>query len=86
MYNYEMILSVWILLFIPVYVSRIIITSHATKQIQGKKWSFNTLIIGNGKNAYEFAKKLNEDSLSLGYNVVVYVNIPVESLTRINQD
>lgn len=77
--NYELIANLWLSLFIPVYTLRLIITTHATWRIQNRKWSFNTLIIGNGKSAHKLSERLNKLPQSLGYKVVGYVNINNEN-------
>lgn len=78
MLNYEIIAWLWACFFFPVYLSRHLITYDATRKIQGRKWSFPTLIIGNGKAARAFAEQLNGMRHSLGYEIKGFVNIPKE--------
>lgn len=78
MFNYEMFLWEWVCLFIPTFIIRNLITLDATKKIQGRKWNFETLIIGNDKEAHKFACKLDSMDKSLGYEIKGFVNIPGE--------
>lgn len=78
MLNYEMILSLWLSLFLPIYLGRCIITQIATNKIHKRLWSFETIIIGNGKVAHQLCDKLNRMKFSLGYNIIGYVDIPGE--------
>lgn len=79
MYNYEMLLILWALLFFVVYAVRCSITSATSHNIKHRKWSSRTLIVGCGKAAVNFVNKLNSMRKSLGYNVVGYVAIPGET-------
>ncbi len=77
-YNYEMILILFGLLFVLVYCVRALITYHSSRNIKTRKWQFNTLVIGDGKDAMALGKNLNNMRESIGYNVVGYVHIPGE--------
>lgn len=82
LYNYEMIFMLWVFLFGIVYIVRYMITEMATRKIHNREWQFNTLVIGNGKQARAFEHQLVTMSRSLGYNVVGYVNIPNETAVK----
>ncbi len=77
-YNYEMILILFGLLFVFVYCVRAIITSHGSRMIKNRKWQFNTLVIGDGKDAVALGRNFNKMRESIGYNVVGYVHIAGE--------
>lgn len=77
--NYEMILFLWATLFSSVYLVRCIFTSHTSRMIKTRQWSFNTLIIGRGAAGVAFGKKLDSMSKSLGYKILGYVSIPGEN-------
>ncbi len=78
-FNYELMLILWGCLFGCVYIVRFIITGNATRNIHGRKWQFNTLIVGNGSLAHSFVMQMNNMEQSLGYNVIGYVNISGEN-------
>ena len=77
--DYVMILILWALIFGLVYLVRAIITNTASKQIQERKWTFPTLIIGSGPAATDFADKLNSRRHFSGHDIKGFVNIPGES-------
>lgn len=72
-YNYEMILLLILLLFVFVYSVRATITARASKNIKNRKWQFNTLIVGVGKEAKHLGQNLNSMPESIGNRVVGYV-------------
>lgn len=76
--NYELILFLWILLFIFTYIGRAIITTISNYKFYRGIWHYNTLIIGNGKAAYDFKKDLEKYDRASGYNILGLVNIPHE--------
>ncbi len=82
--DYEMILILWGLLFGFVYLVRFLITNNATNQIKSRKWTFPTLIIGNGSAAVAFAEKLNKMRYATGYDIKGFVNIPGENPVKGN--
>lgn len=73
--NYELILLLFAVQFLCVYSVRLFITSDATHKIHNREWSFNTLVIGCGKNALKLTNDLNMRTRSLGYNIVGYVDV-----------
>ena len=76
--DYVMILILWALIFGLVYLVRAIITNTASKQIQERKWTFPTLIIGSGSAALDFANKLNSRRHFSGHDIKGFVSIPGE--------
>ena len=82
--DYEMIFILWALLFGFVYLMRFIITNNAIKRIKSRRWTFPTLIIGNGSAALAFAEKLNKMRYSTGYDIKGFVNIPGENPVKGN--
>lgn len=77
--NYEMILLLWLTLFVLVYSLRCALTSYTSHMIKSRKWSFNTLIIGRGAAGVAFGTKLAAMPRSLGYDIKGYVSIPGEN-------
>ncbi len=82
--DYEMIFILWALLFGFVYLVRAIITNVASRNIKSRKWTFPTLVIGNGSAAHAFVNKLNSRRKSSGYEVKGFVNIPGENPVKGN--
>lgn len=83
-FNIEVFGWLWLCLFIPTYLFRFVITTHATHKFHNRQWAVNTLVIGNGRDAHKFVKRLNTDSVSLGYHIVGYVDIPGEKAVERN--
>ena len=77
-YNYALLLWLVAIIFVCVYVPRLIITGSISSKIKNRKISFPTLMIGTGEKAKEFADKLNGQKLSTGYRIVGYVAIEGE--------
>lgn len=76
--NYEMLLVLFIMLFLMVYVVRAFITGHASHCIKSRRWSSPTLVVGCGKAAIDRVRRMEHMHNSLGYDVVGYVAIPGE--------
>jgi exopolysaccharide biosynthesis polyprenyl glycosylphosphotransferase len=72
-YYYLSFLSLFLLQFFITYFGRLIITQSATVKIHNRIWTFNTLIIGTGKNAQWIDKELNNMKLSLGNKIIGFV-------------
>ena len=77
--NYELLLTLWALLFAAVYFSRFIITNNASHRIKTGQWSFNTLVIGRGSAATAFVHRLENMPEKTGFNVVGFVSLPGEN-------
>lgn len=73
--NYELILLLFVIQFVCVYPLRLYITAEATHNIHHRKWYFNTLVIGCGKQALTLTQELNKRTISLGYHVIGYIDI-----------
>lgn len=78
-FDYEMIFMLVGVLFMCVYGARCILTTHTSRLIKNRKWSFPTLIVGRGNAAVAFGQKLDEMKYSLGYKIMGYVPIPGET-------
>lgn len=77
-YNYELILLLLGLVFVCVCSVRSMITHFSQKKMHRGEWKFNTLIIGTGKNAMSFLKRMKKVNGIFGYNIVGMVDIPGE--------
>ncbi len=73
--NYELLFILFAVQFVCVYPLRIFITADATTKIHNRTWSFNTLVVGCGKQAAKLTQEINNRTISLGYNIVGYVDI-----------
>ena len=78
MADYRLIVIMWLLLFFVVYLWRLYVTSHSSEAIKSRRWSFATLIVGSGKAAVKYVRRIDSMPQALGYRVVGYVNIPGE--------
>ncbi len=77
--NYELLLLLWAIQVVLVYMTRSVISSVTARKIHTGEWKFNTLIIGNSRQAHTFEEQLSNRDKYLGYNVIGYVNIPKET-------
>ncbi len=76
--SYELLVGMFAFNFVCVYICRVFITQRATRRIHGKRWGFNTLIIGSGKKAKALWLDLMQMDRSLGFLVVGFIRIPEE--------
>lgn len=70
---YEMILMMWLCLFLPVYVSRLVITTGAVHRIRRGEEAYNTLILGTGRSAIEMSRRLGVSHYGNEFRVVGFV-------------
>lgn len=80
--NYEMLLSLFGLMFLPVYLSRFFITKDATSCFRSHKWEMRTLMIGNSNVARQTARQLLIAPSRMSYDIAGYVNIPGETVSE----
>lgn len=71
---YELIVILWLLWFVPVYIVRVIQTTHTARRIQRRELAFNTLIVGATKGAKALADRLNAAPRGNGMNIIGYVD------------
>lgn len=74
--NYEIFLLLFSLLFAITYAGRLLLTQTSIHNLKQRRWSFNTVIIGNSDDALATADRLNRTQAKLGYNIIGH--IPVE--------
>lgn len=77
--DYEMLLLLFGVIFVFVYFTRMVITSHSSAMIKGRHWSFPTLVVGRGTAAATFVSQLMSRRESLGYDIRGMVSIPGEN-------
>jgi exopolysaccharide biosynthesis polyprenyl glycosylphosphotransferase len=68
--NYEMILYLWLLLAVPVYLGRAVVTNSAINRVRSGAVSFNTLIVGSASRAVRILPKLQRYNKTNGVNIV----------------
>lgn len=81
-HNYEMILLLWAVIFVCVYVMRLLITNASSRKIKSRSWRFPTLVVGCGSAALAYVNRLNAMRESLGYDVKGYVSIDGENAVK----
>ncbi len=82
MKNYELILSMWLMLFTSIYTTRLILTGRITARIHSGKLSFNTLIIGNNNKSHQFLDKITKKSKPTGYQIKGIVSLAGETKAK----
>ncbi len=80
--NYELIVILWGLLFVPVLIVRMIITNRTSRLIKSRKLYFNTLMIGATRGAKTLVDKLNSSERGGGFNIVGYVDTSGNNTNR----
>lgn len=80
--NYEMLLSLFGLMFLPVYLCRFFITKDASSRFRSHKWEMRTLMIGNSNVARQTARQLLSAPSRMSYDIAGYVNIPGETVSE----
>lgn len=80
--NYEVIFVLIGMLFVVVYIVRLLITNACTRKIRSGKLQFNALIVGSGASSYAFYQRLHNTINRLGYNVVGFVDLPGENRVK----
>lgn len=81
--NYELLLLLFTIQFVCVYSGRIAITADATTKIHSRKWEFNTLVVGCGRQAAKLMNDLKNRKESLGYHIVGYIDIGEGGCSRL---
>lgn len=76
--DYEIILSLFGIIFTLTYIGRVILTSHTIRQLRKRNWIYSTLIIGNSRKSREALRKLKEGGSVWAYNVVGFINLDKE--------
>lgn len=72
-YFYTIFFSLLILQTIVVFAGRLVILLAAKKQILQGKFSFNTIIVGNSRKAYEAFKEIKKNSAETGFNIMGFI-------------
>ena len=72
----------FLLQFCLTYFSRILFLNTAHRQLQQKRVSFNTLIIGNDKKALELYKSIITNNENTGYRICGFISVENNSLIK----
>jgi exopolysaccharide biosynthesis polyprenyl glycosylphosphotransferase len=80
--NYEVIFILMGILFVCVYIVRLVITNSCTHKIRNGQLQFNALIVGSGAAGFAFFQRLQSSINTLGYNVVGFVDLPGENRVK----
>ena len=78
---YELIGILWLLWFVPVYIVRLIQTTHTARRIQRRELAFNTLVIGATKGGKALVDRLNAAPRGSGIHVIGYVDTDTSNAT-----
>lgn len=70
--NYEIILILFLLLSVPVWIVRYIITTRVSRRIRSGQIAFNTLVIGTTRGAMALARKITASGRG-GFKILGYV-------------
>ncbi|MCM1369146.1 MAG: sugar transferase [Candidatus Amulumruptor caecigallinarius] len=76
--EYEIIITLLVLLFSLLYLGRWILTSLTVYHLRHKKWKYYTLIVGNSEKSREIYRKLMESGSVWSYDVVGFIRIKGE--------
>ena len=73
MQNYELLGLLWLMLFVPVFVARSVITNRVIGRIRRGELAFNVLVVGDGEQAMNLASRVDSFLSHMGMKVVGYV-------------
>ncbi len=85
MQNYELLGLLWLMLFMPVFVARSVITNRVIGRIRRGELAFNVLVVGDGEQAMSLASRVDSFLSHMGMKVVGYVTYghgPQQDLDR----
>lgn len=72
-FNYEILLLLYLSLFLPTYFVRLSITRVTSNKIHSRQWALPTLIVGTSEKAQAYRNKLDSMKRAMGYKIVGYV-------------
>lgn len=75
--SYELLSILFGTLFILTYIGRFLLTRTSIRNLEERRWSFNTVIIGDSDDAIAMARRLDKAQTKLGYNIIGY--LPIEN-------
>ncbi|MDE6099211.1 MAG: sugar transferase [Muribaculaceae bacterium] len=75
MQNYELLALLWLMLFVPVYAMRFMITRGVVRRIRRGALAFNVLVVGADRGGMELASRVDAFLSHMGMKVVGYIDI-----------
>lgn len=78
MTGYELMVMLWLMLFLPTYLVRLLLTSRVVRRIRRGDLAFNTLIVGATSAGAELATRLDGYLSHMGKRVIGYVRTPYD--------
>lgn len=72
--NYELVLTLWGLMFGLVWAGRLTITELTRRQMKSDRWHFPVLVVGVNREAAELYRRLHDDRRGSGYTFVGFVD------------
>lgn len=82
--SYELIVMLFLCLFTFTYIGRLGLTQEAIRHFKMRKWSFNTVMIGDSDEAMKVANRLRNSQSKLGYNIMAHIHLPGETASKEN--
>lgn len=74
MQNYELLGLLWLMLFVPVYIARSLITGRVVRRIRRGELAFDVLVVGADDKAKELARRVEVFLSHNGMRVTGYVH------------
>lgn len=74
MQNYELLGLLWLMLFVPVYMGRFLITNRVVRRIRRGELAFNVLVAGADRRAVELGRRVDGFLSHMGMKVAGYVD------------
>lgn len=68
--NYQLLTILWLLLAVPVYAARHMVTARAKRMISDGRLRFGTLIVGTGPKALELRRRLQKIPTAMGFDIL----------------
>ena len=84
--NIFLLLSLFFLLFIFVYIGRLIITNNMINNFRKSKWTFKTVIGGVSKEAIDTARHLSSIDAPQGYEIIGFLPLHGEKAEEIEDE
>lgn len=72
--SYELMCALWACLFVPMYFTRLVITTITTRRLQRKGHGWRTLIAGVSPAAVKEAERLEKAEAHCGMTVIGFIN------------
>jgi len=77
--NYQLLSIMWLLLALPVYAGRYMITACVKRCISSGRLRFATLVVGTGTKAHRVASRIRQIPTAMGFDIVGFVTIGTEA-------